>query len=72
VRVWREHRGLTVEKLAKAAGISQPYLSQIETGRRDGTFKVMAALARALKIDLDDLAPSAGEKPVFVRKRRVR
>ena len=57
VRVWREHRGLTADKLADAAGISQPYLSQIETGQRDGTFKVMVALARALAIDLDDLAP---------------
>lgn len=57
VRVWREHRELTIDKLAGAAGISQPYLSQIETGQRDGTFKVMVALARALEIDLDDLAP---------------
>jgi DNA-binding XRE family transcriptional regulator len=72
VRVWRERRGLTVEKLAEAAGISQPYLSQIEIGRRDGTFKVMAALARALGVGLDDLAPPAGEKPVSVRKRRAR
>jgi transcriptional regulator with XRE-family HTH domain len=62
VRLWREYRGLTVAALATAAGISQPYLTQIETGRRDGTFKVMAALARALRIDLDDLAPPAEQE----------
>ena len=32
VRVWREHRGLTQQQLAKAVGISVPYLSQIESG----------------------------------------
>lgn len=63
VRLWRDYRGFTVDALADAAGISQPYLSQIETGRRDGTFKVMAALARALEVDLDDLAPPAEAEP---------
>jgi DNA-binding XRE family transcriptional regulator len=57
VRVWREHRGLTVSALAKAAGVSQAYLSQIESGVRDGTFKTMAAIARALKLPLDELVP---------------
>jgi ribosome-binding protein aMBF1 (putative translation factor) len=55
VRVWREHRGLTVKDLAQAALISPSYLSQIETGRREGTLETMARLARALKVDLDDL-----------------
>jgi transcriptional regulator with XRE-family HTH domain len=34
VRVFREHRGLTQQALAAACGISVPYLTQIETGRR--------------------------------------
>jgi len=41
--------------LAKAAGISKPYLSQIETGKRRGTTKVFTAIAKALDLDLDDL-----------------
>jgi DNA-binding XRE family transcriptional regulator len=57
VRVWREYRGLDVRTLAENAGISRAYLSQIEGGKRDGTFRVMMALARVLAIDLDDLAP---------------
>lgn len=58
VRVWREHRGLTVSALAQAAGVSQAYLSQIESGVRDGTLKTMAAIARALKLPLDEFVPA--------------
>ena len=55
VRVWREHRGLTVAALAEKAGITQPYLSQIETGKREGTLQTMKKIAEALKLGLDDL-----------------
>ena len=55
VRVWREHRGLTAAALAKAAGIASPYLSQIETGKREGTVETYRKLAIALGVTLDDL-----------------
>ncbi len=55
VRVWRTYRGMTLAALAKAVGISQPYLSQIENGSRDGTVATMRALAQALGVDLDDI-----------------
>ena len=55
VRVWRTYRGMTLAELSKAAGISQPYLSQIENGSRDGTVSTMRALAEALGVDLDDI-----------------
>jgi DNA-binding XRE family transcriptional regulator len=55
VRVWREHRGLTQHQLAQAAGISVPYLSQIESGKRAGSTDVLAAIARGLARSLDDL-----------------
>jgi DNA-binding XRE family transcriptional regulator len=55
LKLWREHRKLTVEALATAAGISKAYLSQIENGKRHGTLKVMKALARNLDIPLDIL-----------------
>lgn len=55
VRVWREHRGMTVAALAEQAGITQPYLSQIETGKREGTLRTMKKIAEALKLGLDDL-----------------
>ena len=55
VRVWREHRGFTQEELGVRTGLSGPYLSQIESGKREGTVKVFAALAKALDVDIDDL-----------------
>ncbi len=53
VRVLREHRGLTQPQLAAAAGISVPYLSQLESGKRRGSAQVLAKLATALKVDLE-------------------
>jgi DNA-binding XRE family transcriptional regulator len=57
LKVWREHRGLTQAALAKKAGISEPYLSQLEHGSRAPSLAVLKALAEALALDLDDLAP---------------
>lgn len=58
VRVWREHRGLTQQQLAEAAGISVPYLSQIESGKRRGSAEVLAAIAKELGLSLDDIVGS--------------
>lgn len=55
LRVWREHRGMTVKQLADQAGLSAPFVSQIETGQREGSVETMRKLANALKISLDDL-----------------
>jgi len=56
IRVWREHRGLTARDLAVKAGVSTAYLSQIETGVRDGSFETIKRIAAALSITVDDLA----------------
>lgn len=56
IRVWREHRGLSVKTLAEKAGITPAYLSQVETGKRDGTVETLKKLAAALDVTLDDLA----------------
>ena len=53
--VWRKHRGLTQQALAEQSGISKAYLSQLETGKRSGATEVLARLAHALRVDLDDL-----------------
>ena len=55
VRIWREHRKLSQQQLAEMAGISKPYLSQIETGKRTGTADVLSSIAGALNLDLDDI-----------------
>jgi DNA-binding XRE family transcriptional regulator len=55
IRVWRKHRGLTQLQLSEAAGISKPYLSQLESGKRTGTTEVLTAIANALNLTLDDI-----------------
>jgi DNA-binding XRE family transcriptional regulator len=56
VRVWREHRAVSVKALAEAAGLTPAYLSQVETGKRDGTLDTHRKLAKALRVTLDELA----------------
>jgi DNA-binding XRE family transcriptional regulator len=55
LRVWREHRGLTGTRLAELSGVPQSYISEIETGRKPGSFEAMIKLSRALNVSLDDL-----------------
>jgi DNA-binding XRE family transcriptional regulator len=55
LKVWREYRGLTQEALAARAGISKAYVSQIESGKRQGAIKTLQAIARVLDLSLDDL-----------------
>ncbi len=55
IRVFRNHRGMTQRQLAKDVGIDPAYLSQIETGKRTGSTRVLRAIATALGVDLDDI-----------------
>ncbi len=55
LRVYREHRGLTLQALADRIGVGKSYLSQIETGKKAGSLEVMRDCAAALDVDLDDL-----------------
>ena len=55
LRAWREHRELTLHELADAAGVSKPYVSQIESGKRTGTAATLKKLATALNVPADVL-----------------
>ena len=55
LRVWRRHRGMTARDLAAAAGLSAAYVSELETGKKDGSITALKAIAAALQVDLDDL-----------------
>ena len=55
VRVWREHRGLTLRALAERGAVAPAYLSEIETRRKPGSAAALSRLARALGLDVDDL-----------------
>jgi DNA-binding XRE family transcriptional regulator len=53
VRVIREWRQMIQGELAVAVGISQNYLSEIETGRRKGPAELQKKFARALGVPMD-------------------
>jgi DNA-binding XRE family transcriptional regulator len=54
---WRKRRGMTQPQLAAQLDISQPYLAQLETGRRVGDVLLYSRLAKALGLRIEDLVP---------------
>jgi transcriptional regulator with XRE-family HTH domain len=64
IRVIRLEGGLSQKDLAEAAGIDQSYLSMIESDqRRNPGTRIIARLAQALQVSIDDLASRAGYLP---------
>ncbi|GAB4234562.1 MAG: helix-turn-helix transcriptional regulator [Methyloligellaceae bacterium] len=59
LRFWRKRRGMTQSALAAAVGKTQAYISDIEKGKRDGSLRVMAAIAEQLDVPLEALVPPA-------------
>ena len=51
-------RPLSGRQLAEAVDIQQSYISQIETGKREGTIDVLRRIATVLEVTLDDLYPA--------------
>ncbi|MCI5060554.1 MAG: helix-turn-helix transcriptional regulator [Alphaproteobacteria bacterium] len=56
IKIIRKFRGLTQADLAKEAGISRPYLTEIETGKKDGSIRALKSIAGALDVSLEILA----------------
>ncbi len=60
IRNQRETAKLSLRNLAKLAGVSNPYLSQIERGLRKPSAEILQAIARALSISSESLYVRAG------------
>lgn len=60
IRAQRERANLSLRRLAEKAGISNPYLSQIERGIRKPSAEILKNLARALEISSNTLYSRAG------------
>jgi transcriptional regulator with XRE-family HTH domain len=56
LRRYRQERGMTQEALAESLGLSVPYLSLIENGKRNPPYTTVVAIARALRISARDIA----------------
>src|SRR3989442_2769020 len=60
IRDQRRMARLSLRKLSELAGISNPYLSQIERGLRKPSAEILQAIARALRISAETLYVRAG------------
>jgi transcriptional regulator with XRE-family HTH domain len=60
IREQRRQAELSLRNLAKQAGVSNPYLSQIERGLRQPSAKILKDIARALRISAETLYLRAG------------
>src|SRR3954447_23254157 len=60
IREQRRRDRLSLRKLSELAGISNPYLSQIERGLRKPSAEILQAIARGLRISAETLYVRAG------------
>jgi transcriptional regulator with XRE-family HTH domain len=63
IRQQRELAEYSMRQFAELAGISNPYLSQIERGLRAPSEQVLDAIAQTLKVSAETLYQQAGVKP---------
>ncbi|MFV0463305.1 MAG: helix-turn-helix domain-containing protein [Nostocoides sp.] len=63
VRQQREAARLSVRQLAELAGVSNPYLSQIERGLKRPSADILQQLAKALQLSAETLYVQAGILP---------
>jgi transcriptional regulator with XRE-family HTH domain len=60
IRDQRRNARLSLRKLSETAGISNPYLRQIERGLRKPSAEILQQIARALRISSETLYVRAG------------
>ena len=60
IRNQRRSAGVSVRKLATLAGVSNPYLSQVERGLRRPSAEMLQAIAKGLRISANTLYVKAG------------
>ena len=60
IRDQRQQAQVSVRQLARLAGVSNPYLSQIERGMRRPSAEILQQIAKALRISAEQLYVHAG------------
>src|SRR5437764_13336161 len=60
IREQREQAKISMRQLAQAAGVSNPYLSQIERGLRKPSADILQQIAKGLRISAEQLYVRAG------------
>lgn len=60
IRTQRGNAEISLRQLAKRAGVSNPYLSQVERGLRKPSAEILQQIAKALRISAEALYVQAG------------
>ncbi len=60
IREQREQAQVSLRQLAKLAGVSNPYLSQVERGLRKPSADILQQIAKGLRISAEQLYVRAG------------
>lgn len=53
VRVLRSHRGMTLQQVADACGVTNSHISQVEMGKRSMSTELLKKVAEALRVDAE-------------------
>ncbi|GAA2898510.1 hypothetical protein Acy02nite_84470 [Actinoplanes cyaneus] len=73
----RQRQGRTLKEVATAAGVSLPYLSEVERGTKEASSEILAAICRALGLPMPDLLDLVREEmlrqaaPIVAARRAV-
>ena len=63
LKSWREKRSMTLAELSEVTGISSSTLSRLEAGKRAPNLELVVPIARALRLELDDIVPRVAPDP---------
>ena len=53
IKMWREYRGMTQGGLAEKVRVTVAHISQIESGKRECSVKLLRSLSKALNVDME-------------------
>lgn len=56
IRILRDYHSMTQQDLANAAKLSRPYLTEIETGKKDGSIRALRQIAQVFDVDVGMIA----------------
>lgn len=51
----RKEKGITLEQLSKATGVSTSHINDIENNKKEPSLSIAVLLAKALKVDIKEL-----------------
>ncbi len=62
LRLARAERGETLREVAQRAGVSTPYLSEVERGRKEPSSEVLSAITGSLELSLLELTSAVSSR----------